>query len=105
MSEQSRLVPADGVASASELQRDQDAWARKRHEQHGAPETTVDAVIFSLRSRGMAALNDPITRRRLSELSRPQIADVGVRLHRLRAKYPTVTDQVIIEIGKYYEAD
>jgi hypothetical protein len=100
-----RAVSEAGVAPASELQRDQDNWARKRHERHGAPEMTVDAVIFSLRSRGMAALSEPITRQWLSELSRPQIADVGVRLHRLRAKYPTVTDQVIIEIGKYYEAD
>jgi hypothetical protein len=100
-----RLVSEVGVASPAELERDQSAMMRKQREQYGAPETTVDAVIFALRSRGMAALNEPITKQRLSELSKPQLAEVGVRLHRLRAKYPTITDQVIIKIGDYYEAD
>ena len=89
---------------ASDRHRAADKQPSEPHrEQRGAPETTVDAVIFSLRSRGMATLNDPITRQRLSELSKAQIAEVGVRIHRLRAKYPTITDQVIVEIGKYYE--
>jgi hypothetical protein len=100
-----RLVSEDGVASPSEMQRDQDNAVRRYREQHGAPETTVDAVIFSLRSRGIAALSEPTTKERLSELSKSQLADVAVRLHRLRAKYPTITDQVIIKIGDYYEAD
>jgi hypothetical protein len=51
----------------------------------------------------VAALNEPITRQRLSELSKSQFAEVGVRLHRLRAKYPTITDQVIAKVGEYYD--
>jgi hypothetical protein len=91
-----RLVSEDGVAPASESQREQDSWP--------AAETTVDALIFSLRSRGMAALDEPITRQRLSELSKAQAAEVIVRLHRLRGKYPKVCDRLIIKVGEVYEA-
>jgi hypothetical protein len=52
-----RLVSEQGVATASELMRDQDNWSRKRQEQ-GATEATVDALMFSLRSRGIAALSE-----------------------------------------------
>jgi hypothetical protein len=97
-----RLVSQDGVASASDLQRDQDAWHRKR--QQGAPETTVDALMFSLRSRGLEALSEPITQQRLSELSKAQAAEIIVRLHRLRGKYPKVCDRLIVRVGEIYEA-
>ena len=100
-----RLVAEDGVASPAELQRDQDNALRRYRDQHGAAETTVDALMFSLCQRGVAALSEPTTKQRLSELSKSQLADVAVRLHRLRVKYPTITDQVIIKIGDYYEAD
>jgi hypothetical protein len=93
-----RLVTTDGVASAAELQRLQDKWMRERN--HGAPEVTVDALMFSLRSRGVTALSEPDTKRRLSELNKDQIAEVVVRLHRLRAKYPAVTDELIKTIGR-----
>jgi hypothetical protein len=100
-----RIVSTDGVASAAELQRDQDAALRKYRQQHGAAETTVDALMYSLRSRGIAALNEADTKRRLLELSKPQIANVIVRLDRLRAKYPAVTDRLINTIGLVYEND
>jgi hypothetical protein len=100
-----RLVAEDGVASPAELQRDQDNALRRYRDQHGAAETTVDALMFSLCQRGVAALSEPTTKQRLSELSKSQLADIAVRLDRLRAKYPTITDQVIIKIGDYYEAD
>jgi hypothetical protein len=87
------------------LQRDQESALRRYRERHGAAETTVDALMFSFCQRGIAALNEPATKERLSELSKSQLADVGVRLHRLRAKYPTITDQVIIKMGEYYETD
>jgi hypothetical protein len=104
MSRDYRLVSRDGVASAAELQREQDAMIR-RHREHGAPETTVDALMFSLRSRGLAALDEPDTGRRLSELSRSQVAQVVVRLNRLRAKYPNINDKLIGKIGEVYEAN
>ena len=97
-----RLVSEDGVASAAELQRDQDAALRKHHEQHGAPETTVDALMFSLRERGTAALGEPATKRRFLELSKSQVGEVIVRLNRLRPTYPDVSDQLIIQIGEIY---
>jgi hypothetical protein len=76
---------------------------KRRSEQHCAPETTVDALMFSLRSRGMAALDEPITKKRLSELSKAQAADVIVRLHRLRGKYPKVCDRLIVKVREAYE--
>jgi hypothetical protein len=47
--------------------------------------TTVEALMFSLRPRGTAALRERNTRRRLSELSNEQAIAVGNRLQRLEA--------------------
>jgi len=50
----------------------------------GAPPPTVEALTFSLRERGVKALEEPATRWRLSELGDPQVIEVGNRLQRLR---------------------
>jgi hypothetical protein len=50
----------------------------------GAPQQTVEALMLSLRSRGIKALEEAATRRRLSELSDQQVVEVGNRLQRLR---------------------
>ena len=49
-----------------------------------AAETTVEALMFSLRD-GVAALGKPNTLRRLSELSDAQLRDVAVRLQKFKA--------------------
>jgi hypothetical protein len=49
-----------------------------------AAATTIEALMFSLRERGVRALDEPDTRRRLSELSDDQLAEVGTRLQRLK---------------------
>lgn len=46
--------------------------------------STVDALMFSLRSRGTAALTEPDTQRRLTDLSDDQLIEVGSRLQKLR---------------------
>src|SRR5262249_32611275 len=48
--------------------------ARRRD---GAPQPTVEALMFSLRERGTKALEQPGTRRRLSELSDQQVIEGG----------------------------
>jgi hypothetical protein len=98
-----RLVSKDGVASASELQRDQDAMMRRHREENGAAELTVDALMFALRSRGVAAFEEPVTQERLGALSKDQIGVVAVRLDRLRAKYPKVCDRLIVKLGEFYD--
>jgi hypothetical protein len=94
-----RLVREDGVASPTELQRAQDAMGRKHHEQDGAAETAVNALMFSLCQRGIAALSEPTTQRRLSELSKQQVSELIVRLDHLRPKYPKICDHLIVKVG------
>ena len=49
-----------------------------------AAASTVEALMFSLRERGVQALDEPDTRQRLSQLSDDQLAEVGTRLQRLK---------------------
>jgi DNA-binding transcriptional ArsR family regulator len=55
--------------------------ARRRH---GAPQPTVEALMFSLRERGVKALEERDTKRRLYELSDQQVIEVGNRLQKLK---------------------
>jgi hypothetical protein len=55
--------------------------ARRRN---GAPQATVEALMWSLRERGVKALEERDTKRRLSELSDEQVIEVGNRLQRLK---------------------
>jgi hypothetical protein len=66
----------------------------------GAPPTTVEAVMYSLRQRGPAALAESDCRRRLSDLSPDQLRQVIVRLDRMRAEYPAITDGLLLRIGE-----
>jgi hypothetical protein len=61
------------VASATELQA----------ELYGAAPSTIEALMYSLRSRGTAALLEPDCQRRLSELNEQQVIEVAVRLQKL----------------------
>jgi hypothetical protein len=71
-------------ASASELQAIIDATLRERRKQHGAAPTTVEALMYSLRERGISALAEPDCQRRLSELSDGQLREVAVRLQKFK---------------------
>jgi hypothetical protein len=47
-----------------------------------APQTTIDALLYCLRTRGMAAFNEPANRARLAELSprqREQLREIVAR--------------------------
>jgi hypothetical protein len=50
----------------------------------GAPQPTVEALMYSLRERGTKALEEANTKRRLSDLGDQQVIEVGNRLQRLR---------------------
>jgi hypothetical protein len=66
----------------------------------GAPQSTVEAVIYRLREAGSAALNIPNWRQRLGELSVGQINEVMRRLIRLRSRYPAITDELFLMLDE-----
>jgi hypothetical protein len=88
------------VASAEELQRMIDASLRKRRKEFGAAPSTIEAIMFELRSYGMAALAGANCQRRLAELSPDQLVEVIQRLMSLRPKYPAITDQLIFILAE-----
>ena len=55
--------------------------ARRRH---GAPQTTVEALMFAMRS-GAKALSESSNRRRLKELSEAQLHEVCARLQKFKS--------------------
>jgi hypothetical protein len=87
------------VASAAKLPAMYEAAVRKERNLCGAAPTTVEAVMYSLRERGEAAMTEPDCRRRLSDLSPVQVQNVIERLHRLRPKYPAITDDLLLMLA------
>ena len=74
--------------------------ARRRH---SAPQATVEALMCSLRSRGTKALEEPASKRRLSELSEEQLHEICGRLQRLK---PTIahartSDEIIVLVDTW----
>ena len=65
-----------------------------------APPATVEAVMYELRTHGLAALNAPNCRTRLSSLSKRHMADVLRRLIAIRGKpyCPGSTDDLLLYI-------
>jgi hypothetical protein len=50
----------------------------------GAVASTVEALMFSLRSRGVQALGEPDVLRRLAQLDDAQARDIAIRLQKLK---------------------
>jgi hypothetical protein len=65
-----------------------------------AADSTVEALMFSLRERGVAALSEPETRRRLANLSSAQVREVLARLIALRPTYPAIDDDLLFLLGE-----
>jgi hypothetical protein len=65
----------------------------------GAPSATVEALVYELRTRGLAALTHPNCLRRLDDVSTAQLREVISRLIRLRPKYPSITDDLLLKLG------
>jgi len=61
-----------------------------------AAQSTFDAVLWVLRTYGVARLNDDWMRPRLAEFSPEQLGELVAAMRRLKAKgWPKVTDELI----------
>jgi len=91
---QLRRLMADDVS----LER---AWfeLNRRHDNE-APQVTIEALVYELRTHGLAALEPPNCRRRLADVSTAQLRDVIARLLRLRPKYLAITDDLLLKLGE-----
>lgn len=63
-----------------------------------AADSTVDALMYSLRERGAAALLERACLDRLADLSSDQIRDIIDRLTALRPRYPKITDELLSKL-------
>jgi transposase len=73
----------------------------RREPQERAALMTVEALMFSLRERGLAALKEPTTRRRVRELDDDQVVEVASRCQRLdigRGKWSDDEIEVLIRM-------
>lgn len=77
------------VASAAELQADYE-----KRERYGAAASTVEALMYLLRERGVAALKEPDCQHRLSELNKQQMLEIAVRLQTLKLSPAWSAEQV-----------
>lgn len=79
----------------------QRAWAElNRRPRVAAPRATVEALLYELRTHGLAALERPSCRRRLADVSSAQLRDVIAALIRVRPNYPTITDDLLLKLGE-----
>jgi hypothetical protein len=73
---------------------------RARRKLLGAAPSTVEAVMYKLRTYGLAAIAGPNCQRRLADLSDAQLRQVIERLDRLRTKYPAITDNLLLSLAE-----
>jgi hypothetical protein len=92
------LIRRCSVASAGELQAIYDAAVRRRRKEFGPPRSTVEAVMYELRTHGTEALKHANCQRRLSELTDKQLADVIGRLMKLRSLYSAITGRLLTQL-------
>ena len=64
-----------------------------------AAQSTVDALMYELRTLGLAALAGRNCRRRLAELSTEQLRDMIGRLIKQRGRYSAITDALLLRLG------
>jgi hypothetical protein len=68
----------------------------QQHDQ--AANSTIEALMYSLRERGAAALLERACLDRLADLSSTQIRDIIARLTALRPRYPKITDELLSKL-------
>jgi hypothetical protein len=63
---------------------------------------TVEAIMYELRTHGLAALEAPSCRRRLSDLSARQVDAVIAKLIQLRGRpyCPGITDELFLALDR-----
>jgi len=69
----------------------------------GAPQPTVEALMYSLRERGIKALEEQATKRRLSELSEEQLHEVCGRLQRFKPEIARAwrADEIAVLVDRW----
>jgi hypothetical protein len=65
-----------------------------------APQATIDALVYELRTHGLIALEHPNCMRRLSDVSTAQLCEVIASLIRLRPKCSSITDDLLLKLGE-----
>ncbi len=64
-----------------------------------AAQSTYDALLYELRTFGVAQLAKPNCRSRLSDLSTQQLRELIAALIRLKPEYPAITDDLLLKLG------
>jgi hypothetical protein len=77
---------------------------KPKTEPRQAAQSTVDALIYELRTYGVSQLAKPNGFGRLADLSTKQGRELIEVLLRLRPKYPAITDKLILKLGDCYDA-
>lgn len=77
-------------------------FLRERHWQHGAAQSTVGALLFSLRARGISALGEADTQERLARLSPAQMVECIGRIAKHRNHYPDA-DELLVAFADILE--
>jgi hypothetical protein len=87
-----------------------DAWEKLDHAQAvpvarqprrpEAPVSTFQSVLYTLRTRGTAALAEPRCRQRLFDLSADQVAELVAALMRLKPRCPAISEELLVIVGK-----
>jgi hypothetical protein len=72
--------------------------SKPKPRQHAA-HSSLDALVYELRTRGLSQLQNPNCIRRLSDLSAEQTKKLIENLLQLRPKYPAITDDLISKLG------
>jgi len=86
------------VASPAELQALYESALREQRARYGAAPTTVEALIYELRTEGIAQLKKQNTQRRLAELTVEQVQQVIDRLFQARPENPKIDDALISKL-------
>jgi hypothetical protein len=95
---QRKPTPRKDVAPGFTTEAAERTWRGEPPERGEAASSTIETLMLSLRTRGIAALVEENTLRRLSELSPQQTGEVVNRLQKLRASYPIISDGLIASI-------
>jgi hypothetical protein len=75
-------------------------WDHLNRRRNEAPKSTYDALFFELSAYGLSQLVNPNCQERLSALSIAQLRTIIEALIRSRARYPNITDELLIALDE-----
>ncbi len=86
------LVKREGISSERAIQRANERSIGQRGGRYGAAESTVDVVLYALRTHGISAIAD--NSESLIQLPPDQLEAVIKRLRGLQSKYPAISSEL-----------